>query len=647
MIELHDPTAELLNRKASMDRLDQTAIHEIMDEQELREREEAAQAYAGEDEKHFVDYLADCMQQSVTANKDIRQVQDHCWRVYKENEPVNFAKKEAWQARIVVPKPFATVQYGASAIKKAFTPKFLSLENVRPGNEAAGAFWKKVMEYQLNEQHAKFVLRFTDATTMALAVGISMEMIPRWQPGRGLEFVLIEPWKIHRDPDSLSRDCQSGMYWIHQEWLDWYVLKQGEETGRYTGVDRVRSEDYAEPENSLLTQEAIAARKDLLWDRSRFRRMILTSEFWGTVLDKKGNLLLPNATYTVAGNRVIQLPRNIAYRQIRWPGLAFSPLPDLLKFGGRGLLEGVMSVWEAMCNLMCLHQDNLQWLVNPMTEINVDALQFPEDAETWPGKEYLVKDTVAGQQAVRTVERRSVTNDVLANMQYFDQNFQRGSLVTDAVQGLPGYRKDMTYREAAMNLDQAMGVYSLMGENIEQGAIEAIVAGAELIYRHAGYSDYLTMFSPEELAAIGIVPDPDAPNGVSGVPALDGSFHVSGIQALMKENETVANLKETVIPLANTPRFAPYIKPYKILKSLETRVNLKDEQLFVNEQEAAQIEVQEYEELAAQKKAMQDAQELQEAQAMADLAQKIETQGQSPAPGGSQPPANQPTQEKE
>lgn len=630
MMQLQDPNINLLNRKAAIDRLDQTALQAIMDEQELKERTEAAQAYAGEDEKHFVDYLRDCVKQSVQANKDIRKVQDHCWRVYKENEPVNYAKKEPWQARTIVPKPFATVQYGASAIKKAFTPKFLSLENVRPGNEAAGEFWKKVMEYQLNEQHAKFVLRFTDATTMALAVGISMEMIPRWVPGRGLEFVLIEPWKIHRDPDSLSRDCQSGMYWIHQEWLDWYVLKQSEASGRYTGVDRVKTEDYTEPENDLLTKEAIFSRKDMLWNRSTYRRMILTSEFWGTVLDKKGNLLLPNATFTVAGNRIIQLPRSIVYRQIRWPGMAFSPLPDLLKFGGRGLLEGIMSVWEAMCNLMCLHQDNLQWLVNPMTEINVDALQFPEDAETWPGKEYLVKDTIAGQQAVRTVDRRSVTNDVLANMQFFDQNFQRGSFVTDAVQGLPGYRKDMTYREAAMNLDQAMAVYSLMGENIEQGAIESIVAAVELVYRHAGYNDYLTMFNAADLAKMGIQPDPDAENGVSGVPPLDGSFHVSGIQALMRENETIANLKETVIPLANTPRFAPYIKPYAVLKSLETRVNLKDEQVFVSEAEAKQIEAGEYEAMAKQKQAEEQQQDLAEASAMLEMANKMDAQ---PQPG--------------
>jgi hypothetical protein len=628
-MEFTNPFAEIMARIAALARSDDSALQEIRDERELAEREAAAQAYAGEDEKHFVDYLKDCIAQSVKANKEIRRVQDHCWRVYRENEPVNYARKEPWQSRIVVPKPFATVQYGASAIKKAFTPKFLSMDNIRPGREAAGEFWKRVMETQLNEQHGKFVLRFTDATTMALAVGISMEMIPRWNPGKGLEYVLIEPWKIHRDPDSLSRDCQSGMYWIHQEWLDWYVLKEGEERGRYTQVARVRSEDNAETDNDLLTNEAIAERKSMTWERSRFRKMILTSEFWGTVLDRRGNLLLPNATYTVAGQRIIQLPRASLYRQIRWPGLAFSPLPDLLRFGGRGLLEGVMSVWEAMCGLMCLHQDNLQWLVNPMTEINVDALQYPEDVETWPGKEYLVKDTIAGQQAVRTVDRRSVTNDVLANMQYYDQNFQRGSLVTDAVQGLPGYRKDMTYREASMNLDQAMGVYSLMGENIEQGAIEAIVAGAELVYRHASYGDYLTMFTPEELEKFGVKPDPNAENGVSGVPKLDGSFHVSGIQALMRENETVMNLKNTMIPLADSARFGPYIRPYNILKSLEARVNLKDEQVIVTQAEADKIEAQEYEALAKQKRAEEEARDLAEATAMADLAQRL---GTAPTP---------------
>ena len=300
-------------------------------------------------------------------------------------------------------------------------------------------------------------------------------------------------------------------------------------------------------------------------------------------------------------------------------------MPDLLKFNGRGLLEGVLTLWESMCNILCLHQDNLQWIINPMTEINVDAMVDPSDTETWPGKEYLVHETTNGQNVVRVVQRRSNTNDVLANMQYHDQNYQRGSFVTDAVQGLPGYRKDMTYREAAMNLDQALGVYSLMGENIEAGAIYAVTAAAEFIARYATYKDYQGMYTADELKALGITADtdPNTINGVAGVPPLDGSFHISGIQALMKENETLTNIKTIIIPLANNPRFGQYINPYKALKAIELRTNMTDEGIIVSEDEAKKIEAQEYEQLAAQKTAEIEKAELEKAHSIADLTTKV------------------------
>ena len=619
-----DPALDLLARKRDVDL--RTAAAEAgndMDAQELKEREEAADAYAGENEQHFAAYMQDCIDQSVNANKAIRETQAHCYKVYLEDEPVNYAKKDPWQSRITVPKPFGTVQYGASAIKRAFTPKFLSVTNVK--DKRAGDFWKKVLDYQLNEQHAKFVLRFTDATTMALAIGISMEMIPQWIPGSGLGFSLIEPWKIHRDPDAASRDPQSGLYWIHQEWLDWHVLKAGETANKYRDVDRVREGETAQPDNPWLSQEAIAARKKMVWERATFRPMVLTSEFWGTVLDPKGNMLLPSARYTVAAGRVIQRPKAVSYQTLRWPGIAFSPMPDLLKFNGRGLLEGILTLWESMCNLMCLHNDNLQWFVNPMNEISVENLVDPSDTETFPGKTYLVRDTMHGQPVVREVLRRGKTNEVLANMQYADQNYQRGSFVTDAVQGLPGYRKDMTYREAAMNLDQSLGVYSLMGENIEAGAMIAIQSAAEFIREYASYKDYQAIFTEEELNAYGIVPDPAAPNGVRGVPPIDGSFHVSEIQALMKENEALVNLKNVIIPLADSPRFGRYIKPFTVLKALELRTNLTDENLIVSEDEAQKIEAQEYEALAEEKKALAEARDIEQAHKVADLANKMTT----------------------
>jgi hypothetical protein len=461
-----------------------------------------------------------------------------------------------------------------------------------------------------------------------------MEMIPRFVPGRGLEYCLVEPWKIHRDPDSMSRDNQSGMYWIHQEYLDWYILKEGEKNGQYRNVDRSIEETPTTDDDSFLTKDAIAERKKQIWKRSDFRKMVQVSEFWGTILGPKGDLLLPNARYTVAGGRVIRLPEKNNYPTLRWPGCAFSPMPDLLCFGGRGLLEGILTVWEAMCNIMCLHQDYLLWIVNPMHEINIDALDNPADVKTYPGKEYLTRDTAHGQQAVRSVQRRFVTNEILANLQYHDQNFQRGSLVTDSVQGLPGFRKDITYRESAQNLDQALGVYSLMGENIESGAIAAICAGAEMIHHHAGYKDYQRIFTDKELAEFGIVPDAGAPNAVRGVPPIDGAFHVSGMQALMRETEALMNIRTLILPLLDKGNtiFAPYLRPYEILRAIEVRTNLRDENIIVSEKEARQIQAQQYQQLAAEQEAAARQQEFVEASQAADLMQKVDQIG-GPSPG--------------
>ncbi|MBW2596933.1 MAG: hypothetical protein JRC93_13390, partial [Deltaproteobacteria bacterium] len=348
-----DPTRDIRLQKQRMDQSDPNAG---IDDQELRERTDAAQAYAGEDETHFVDYALACIHESTEAQKDLRKVQSDCYNVYLENEPKKYAQKDSWQARIVVPKPFQTVQFGATAVKKAFSPTYLTIKNAK--NEPGAEFWTKVMTHQLNETHANFPKRFTNSTIMALAIGVSMELIPRWIPGRGLSFSLVEPWKISRTPDAaVSEEPQSGIYWIHQEWLDYFVLKQGEKAGRYFDVARAKNTSDTDSNNPLMSQEAIAARKGMIIHKNKYRNLILTSEVWGQVLDRKGNLLLPSARYAIGANRVIQKPTVPQYHTLRWPGVSYSPLPDLLRFGGRGLLEGVLSIWEAMNDLMCLHHD--------------------------------------------------------------------------------------------------------------------------------------------------------------------------------------------------------------------------------------------------------------------------------------------------
>lgn len=582
MAFIEDPTRMIQDRIRELAKSNQANIE--MDDQELDQREEAAQRYAGEDEKHFVSYCEDCRKTSVNAMTNIRAIQKECWNVYNEEPPPNYKNKEEWQSKVIIPKPFGAVQFAMGVVRKAFSAEFLSVEN--ENNPDVADFWEKLIKHQMNKQHGNFPIQFTDASGMAFAVGQSLEMIPVWRPGLGLRFVLVEPWKIHRDPDTSSRQPQSGMYWIHQEYLDFHVLKEAEKTGRYVDVDKVK--DFANSKDPDLTKEEMARRKNMIWQRSQFRKSVLTSEFWGMVLDSKGELLLPSATYTVAGNHVIGLPKRSPYRTLRWPGISFSPLPQFLRFEGRGLLQGIRSIWYWMCSLMSLHSDSLNWVVNPPKEINISALVDQDDIDDYPGKTYLVRDTVSGQQVVRTVDRKNITNEILANLNYGDQHFQEGSFVTALVQGLPGWRAEVTAREQAQNLEQAMNVFSLMGTNLEDGAIQVMNAAAETIEINASANDLLEVF-PKDI--VGALTDFESPTGVE-IPQLTGSFHVSGISAIMKDAEVLKAVTELILPLAEKPTFAPYLNPYNIIKSVERRTNLEDEGVVVKEEQVAGIQEQ-------------------------------------------------------
>lgn len=613
---------DLMDAKARVDRAERSIP--VMDEQEAAERGEAARRIGIEQEKNIVDYVADCTRQSVTATEDARKQQDHCWRVYNEDEPVSYGNKDAWQSRVIVPKPFGTVQFGAAVIKKAFSPDYLSINDEL--SETAKEFWKIVLDIQNNEQHGNFITAFTDAVVMSLAVGISQEIIPRWIPGKGLQYSLVEPWKILRDPDAPRRDPQGGLYWIHREWLDWHVLRDGEARGKYFDVDRVRntSDSTASPHDPFMTRDAIEARKNQIYKRSEFRTMHLVEEFYGMVLDKRGEVILPRAQLTVCGGRIIEEPKAVPYKKLRWPGISFSPFPSLLSYGGRGLLyKSVISVWEAMCNLQCLFEDGLKWLVNPPKEICVDQLVNALDVEDWPGKKYLTRESVNGQQAIRENVRRDVTGSILANQAYHDQIYQRGSFVTDAVQGLPGYRKDITWRESQQMLDQGLGVFQMIGQNVEAGAVAALTAAQDVVDTFAGYSDYLEMFGRGPLDEMMVAPDPRRPNGVNGVPKLTGRFHVSGVSALMKGAETLQHLVQVFIPLSGQPAFAPYLEPHRMLKALETRTNLTDEGIVVTDEQAEQIKKDMQAAAAEEKKKAEEAEGMAQVEGLVKMLKEL------------------------
>jgi hypothetical protein len=591
MAFIEDPRIETHRRIKEIER---QAAAAGMDAKELAEREEAAGAYGHENEKHFVDYLEDCVRMSMNANDEVRQVQDECWRLWNEEEPTNYASKEAWQSRVKLPMPFASVLFAMALTRKAFDVQFLNIQN--ENNPDIAEFRRKLMTIQLSRTYANFPLQFTDACGMGYAVGTSMEMIPVYRKGQGLKYLLIEPWKIYRDPDASSRGPQSGDFWIHSEYLNYWQLKEKEKKGIYQNIgDFEAYTEEGKADDKRMTKEAVAERRKQIHHRSRFRKLLLTSEFRGVVLDSRGELLLPNAIYTTTGDRVIQVPQVSPYANLRWPGTSFSPIPHPLRFDGRGLLQGIKTLWEFMCSLLSLHADYLNWLVNPPIEIDVSALADKSDLDWYPGKQCLVYGTLSGQQAYREIHTRSTTTDVLANLNFCKMQYEEGSMVPSAVRGLPGHRAEVTAREAAQNLDQSMTVFGLMGFNIEDGALAAIIAGNETLDAFMPYQDLEALMGEEVALAFA---DPESPTGLR-LPSLStGQFTVSGVSAMMQDWEQLRNIREVVLPLFDNPNFAPFLRAWPTVKAVETRLNLKDEDIRWDDATCIEIEKSLREQLA-------------------------------------------------
>lgn len=578
-----------------------------IDPQEMQERTAAAQAYAGESEAHFVRFVDDCVKTSTDAMRDIRLQQDECWRVFNEEEPRNFNFKELWQSRITYPKPYKLVQFGMSIVRKAFEIEFLSIEN--ESNEEAAMFWEKLMTIMLNRNYANFPIQFVDAVGMSLAVGQSMEMIPTWKPGKGLRYVLVEPWKIHRDPDAVSRAPQSGMYWIHQEFIPFHVLKQMEKDGQYQNIVDIGPGSSWYSMTPGLTAEELARRKNMVYAKSNFQRSLQVLEFWGTILSPKGETLIPNASMTTAGGRVIADPKPSPYPTLRWPGIGFSALPHMLRFDGRGLIQGIKSLWYLMCNLMSLHADHLNWAVNPMLEVDISSLVDQADVDVYPGKVFQTYGSQQGQQVVRAVDLRSQANELIAMMNFYDQRHQDGGLIDYSAMGAPGYRAEVTAREAAQNLDQSMTVVGSMGKNLEDGAISAIVAGAETIAINMTYEELKDIMGREVADMYRVPVSPENPTGLKLPGLTTGRFNVSGISALMREQEKLKQLETLVMPLFDPNGlgkvFLPYLKPGGYLTEIVRLAKLTDSKFSVDSKKAAEIDKRQQDQQDAQIKAQQ------------------------------------------
>ena len=422
---------------------------------------------------------------------------------------------------------------------------------------------------------------------MGLITGQSLEVIPVWGEN-GLTYVTVEPWKIKRDPDAEPRNPWSGNYWIHTEFIDLWMLKQKEKDGYYVNTEKLSADTE---ENAEYFEK-----KKLLWKRSKFRKSVAVRELYGVVLSPTGELLLPNATYSWAGKTIIKHPIETPYMKMRWPGVSFSPLPSIVRFGGEGLVKGILPLWRTMNNLWNLYLDNMNWVVNGISETDIAMLKDATDTALFPGKNMITWNT-NGQSAFKEYRKESKTNDVLAAHEKMDRMKQNGSFVNDFIQGLPGSRSDITLGEVEMKTQQSLGVFDSIAKDCEYGATNILWASYEIAALNWTMADTLTptkLFPDDEYAKLFENMEISIRRQII---KMNSNIKVTSISSTLRRSEFLQRLFKFMEIAEGNPRFAKYTKPYNELKAAADALSLGNAGIMLTEEEKAiQDQIDELEE---------------------------------------------------
>ena len=440
---------------------------------------------------HLISYLDECVKESYESSKTRRETDESLWEAH-ETELADFADKEDWQSKIILNKPFTTCLQAKSLIRRGLIdrPDYFELtptQDESPERELKARFWKKALDYWTATRDSNVPYSFADATEMGFAVGQSMAIKILWEPDSNgvyrLRLHLFEPWKTYPDPDREPRKAWSGLYNIHEEWVDFHVLKDKELQGHYQNIDQVRiGKNVTDGAGmGIEDREEERRRKGQTLHRNKYRKAVLVREFWGTILDENGDIKMENASFTTANGVVIRASRPNPYRRLRWPWVDFSPLPHILRFHGYGLYEGTLSIWKFQNSLMNLYIDNENWRINNMYEVDPSRLMDPSDVEVFPGKVWFVKRSNEGPALIPVLKNQSNLQDVSFMWDIITKLWENGTFVSPIMKGEDPGRSNITKYEVQVTREMGAGVFDSIGRDVEQGGTDLIWAMKEVL----------------------------------------------------------------------------------------------------------------------------------------------------------------------
>lgn len=561
--------AELLAQIEEMRDLPDDEIDQLFDEQ----TDELSDG-------HLVEYLEESVKHAERTEDERMKLDTMLWNAH-EGKMLELNEKEDWQAKMTTNEPFQTVIQAKMLVRKAIVdqPEWINVTTDQQDNPYAMAkadFWQDALRWWMKRTKAKH--HFPDMTEMGFSVGTSVAMKALWgadQDGNeGLRWARLMPWEIRRDPEAMSRDAQSGLFCIHQSYVPYHVLLEGEKKGFY---ENVRGSLRDRGDEGTWDRREERRKRGMVDYSHRFNPQVFVREFWGGVLDHNGELVYPNVRFTVANRTVIKRPVATKFSKIRWPIYQFSPLPHLRNFHGYSLIEGMLKMWKFRCNMLSMTVDKLNFIMNGAFELDTSKLLDPQDTELYPG---CVKKKKAGAQGP-SYQEIPMSGDFLsvfqAMMSESGNLYQNGVFVTELLKGESGDRKNITKGEVEIKTQQAMGVFEGIGRDVEYGAEGWVEMCQDILTTYWDPND-----TPSYLQVLGqkheqLLSQIEMLSPEERMKALreDTDTEIRGVSLLFAKSALVDRLVN-MVKLTDSPRFAPFSKDDVLIRKLGDTMDLSE-----------------------------------------------------------------------
>jgi hypothetical protein len=251
----------------------------------------------------------------------------------------------------------------------------------------------------------------------------------------------VNHWKLRVDlipPEHYFPDpTGAGLYEIHSCERDLsYVVKRAKEGVYSQAVVKRLEEDFRQNEEEK--RRALDRGHDETIKPS-FRKKVVIDEFWGTILDKDGKVVMENAFFAVANDKyIIRQPIKNPFWHGESPFIAIPLIKVPFSQWHKALFDHAVQINFALNEVYNLIIDGGIASVWGIKQARIDDLERPEQVSggVAQGDTLLVKSTLPhGAKVLETVSEGQIPGDAMALFEMLSREFSASALTNELKMG--------------------------------------------------------------------------------------------------------------------------------------------------------------------------------------------------------------------